>query len=624
MIKIADVCGINGEAFDTFKNIYELYEREINSDNPHNIYLYDDIILNEQVKEELNSLGITKVNDIHDLNNDILVIGPKGIKKEDLEYLDSKKIEYYLNCPKFLELKDILINSNKKVIFVGQDQDLITNLNSYINYTGLIINDESDLPKLDSPEYLVVILNKNIHNTNLVESLEEIYASINFDYYLFSDYEESVLNSTLELAESSDYIFIVDSTRNDNTLTDALEGKKCYKFASLNAFSKFVLKDDLNNVNIGITGGVNEPFKEIYNYKCLLEFLLFYKKHYAELKSSQDAVNEKLLKEDDNALVQNLVTNFNDLNKDGKYIRGVLIALGEHLANNKQNRYLDLAYAYETFQTSVLIHDDIIDNARIRRGKETIPRRVCREYLTRQNNPEYHTDTLKLANSLGICAGDLGFYEANAMIVKNYYDLPNFAEILNFYNDIIIKTIKGEILDVYLPFLGKYHYQKINEEDILDIYHLKTSWYTIIGPFMLGYLLGGKKINKELEEVLNNIGISFQIKDDILGIFSESQKIGKSNTSDISEFKQTILYSHIINTPYKEEFLKIYGKGSITKSELNKVRELLKESGSLEYAKEYLAKLSSDAYLKIDKLKISDIGKEYLKGLLIYLNIREK
>ena len=84
------------------------------------------------------------------------------------------------------------------------------------------------------------------------------------------------------------------------------------------------------------------------------------------------------------------------------------------------------------------------------------------------------------------------------------------------------------------------------------------------------------------------------------------------------------IHSHIINTPYKEEFLKIYGKGSITKSELNKVRELLKESGSLEYAKEYLAKLSSDAYLKIDKLKISDIGKEYLKGLLIYLNIREK
>ena len=53
MIKIADVCGINGEVSATFKNIYELYEREINFDKPHNIYLYDDIVLSEQVKEEL-------------------------------------------------------------------------------------------------------------------------------------------------------------------------------------------------------------------------------------------------------------------------------------------------------------------------------------------------------------------------------------------------------------------------------------------------------------------------------------------------------------------------------------------------------------------------------------------
>ena len=52
------------------------------------------------------------------------------------------------------------------------------------------------------------------------------------------------------------------------------------------------------------------------------------------------------------------------------------------------------------------------------------------------------------------------------------------------------------MLDVILPFKGKYNYINVLEKDILDIYHLKTSWYTIIGPFFLGYILGGKDIDE--------------------------------------------------------------------------------------------------------------------------------
>jgi len=194
----------------------------------------------------------------------------------------------------------------------------------------------------------------------------------------------------------------------------------------------------------------------------------------------------------------------------------------------------------------------------------------------------------------------------------------------HFYNDIIIKTIKGEIIDVYLPFVGKYNYSEVLEKDILDIYHLKTSWYTIIGPFILGYILSGKKSNKKLEEILNKIGIAFQIKDDILGIFSSSLVIGKSNTSDIEEFKQTILYSYIVNTSYKKEFLKIYGKKNISEKELLKIRNLFEVSGAYNYANNYLESLYKEVLKNIDKLEILDDVKDILKGLLIYINSREK
>lgn len=179
-------------------------------------------------------------------------------------------------------------------------------------------------------------------------------------------------------------------------------------------------------------------------------------------------------------------------------------------------------------------------------------------------------------------------------------------------------------MDVILPFMGKYNYQEVLEKDILDIYHLKTSWYTIIGPFSLGFILGNREISKDLEDILNKIGLAFQLKDDILGIFSDSKKIGKSNTSDIEEFKQTILYTYIINTEYKDEFLKIYGKKNIKDSDLIKIRELLKLSGSYDYANDYLDNLYGDVLESIDKIELSNEGKDILKGLLIYINIREK
>ena len=100
--------------------------------------------------------------------------------------------------------------------------------------------------------------------------------------------------------------------------------------------------------------------------------------------------------------------------------------------------------------------------------------------------------------------------------------------------------------------------------------------------------------------------------------------MGKSTTSDISEFKQTILYSHIINTPYKNEFLKIYGNKYISDNDDAKIKNLLIKSGSLEYANSYLEDLYSDALVEIDELEIEESFKDLLKGLLMYLNEREK
>lgn len=640
MIFIPKICGTCKGATKALDLVYDIYERELKKENPKKIYIFKEILHNPKVIEELNGLGIETINTLDNVtSDDIVIIRAHGETKEIFEYLENHNIEYYdATCKNVNNIHAKVLEKYKEgyeIIIIGAcNHPEVIGTNGWCDNTGVIIESEDDLDKIskeNSKKYIIAqtTFNKDLYE-KLVNNIKEIYenSEIIVENTLCGAVS-NICNSSIEIAKNCELMFVIGGENSSNTkelFNEVSKYTKSYIFSNIHDFYNFIKKENIpSNINIGITGGASTPIKEIYNYKYLLSFVLYYKERLFELVENQDDINIKLKDKTYNENIESIIDYFIDLNKDGKYIRGTLIALGSFLASNEKNtNYLNLAYAYEMFQTSVLVHDDIIDNAKVRRGKDTIPRRICKKYLNENSNKNYHSDVLVLANSLGICAGDLGFYEANQLIIKNYSENKNLVKILELYNDIIIKTIKGEMLDVILPFKGKYNYGEIVEKDILDIYHLKTSWYTIIGPFFLGYILGGKDIDEKLENILNKIGIAFQLKDDILGIFSSSDTIGKSNTSDIEEFKQTILYSHICNTEYKNEFLKIYGKKNITNIELEKIRELLTQSGSFDYAVDYLDNLYGEVLDSIDELDIIDEGKDILKGLLIYINIREK
>ena len=149
----------------------------------------------------------------------------------------------------------------------------------------------------------------------------------------------------------------------------------------------------------------------------------------------------------------------------------------------------NLSLAYELFQTSILIHDDIIDNDNLRRGKDTIHYANYKKYKSLNEQ-----DAKKASESIGICIGDYGYFKVNEIIIKYYQNDPNFSKIFNYYNDIVLKTIEGELTDVVLAFEGKYKEIKNLDDNIMLIYKLKTSFYTIIGPLSLGLILGISKI----------------------------------------------------------------------------------------------------------------------------------
>lgn len=353
-----------------------------------------------------------------------------------------------------------------------------------------------------------------------------------------------------------------------------------------------------------------------------------FKKYYREVTLQLDKVikdyNSNLIKNKTGYLKNNLQF-FTNLNSNGKMIRGFLVNLGYKISTSKISNYsMNLALAYEIFQTSILIHDDIIDNDNFRRGVETI------SYANYKNYSKYNfEEAKKTSDSIALCIGDYGFYEANQVIVQNYKNDSNLLDILSYFNDIVLKTIDGELMDVVLTFECKNNmFNDSNLEDnIISIYKLKTAYYTIIGPLCLGMILGGTSTDKikDITKFCEKIGIAYQVQDDILGIYND--QMGKVVGSDIKEFKQTILYSYVNGKPneYKNELLKYYGKTNITKEDIESVRKIFKDSRAYDYAHNYMNNLYDEGLNLLDSFSwISNDDKDILKGFVMYLKERNK
>lgn len=439
------------------------------------------------------------------------------------------------------------------------------------------------------------------------------------------------INYKEEFAKKLNYVIIVNDKQSSNTGDlFSIWNQKTNVFISSEIGDLF---DFLNDDKLGakskvlIIGAKNTSYEEIEEYRNLLSFYLFYKTELIKFEKHMVKINKDLLNKKDNSVIRDLSLKFSKLNKDGKYIRALLISLAYRVASGKEdNYYLNLAAAYETFQSSILIHDDIIDEAEKRRGKPTVQKQYYEKFNdTEHKDKNFNKKLDHFSKSMALCAGDLGLYFANKIMLENYEN--EFHRLFKYYNQIVINTIKGEILDVYLPFASEYSKHVSSEKDVLDIYRLKTAWYSIIGPFALGLILGGATDNnvRRMEEILESLGIAFQIKDDILGIYGDKIKMGKSTNSDISEAKQTILYVYANNKDYKARLDLIYGKKNLSKGDIEEVKKIFKESSALKSAENLLEEKLNEAKYKIQKSRyIKKAEKEILLGFITYLNLREK
>lgn len=294
----------------------------------------------------------------------------------------------------------------------------------------------------------------------------------------------------------------------------------------------------------------------------------------------------------------------------GKRLRGALVVLGYNLVKGKKNGDIfQAAVAYEIFQTAILIHDDVIDKSLLRRGIPT--------YYTALGGDHYGI-------SQAISIGDVGLFLATKLISETKFRADYKIKAITLFTQNIILTGLGEALDVELP-----HQKSFEEKDIIKIFELKTAYYTFIGPLSLGAMLGGadEKLLKNLFAFGKNLGIAFQIHDDILGVFGDQDRLGKSVTSDIEEGKNTLLISYALknaSSRQKNILKKYYGNGKINKREIDLIRDIFVKTGALDRSRQLELKYVKIAQKVIPKITEDLKMQKLLSGMAGFLIHRDR
>lgn len=308
---------------------------------------------------------------------------------------------------------------------------------------------------------------------------------------------------------------------------------------------------------------------------------------------------------------------YKDFVKRGKGIRGALVFLTDKIfkegKTTEKNLYY-LASFFELMHSNLLIHDDIMDQDRFRRNGKTINYYFECKFEKESEKPKH------LGNSLAINLADIGFFIAFDFFNKIQAEDKLKQNLLSLLLSEYIKVCLAQIDDV---FFGQTNFEP-NLETIKKVYLNKTARYTFVLPIIATIYLKDNPFyqNKNLINILENLGILFQITDDLIGFISD--ETGKDKGSDIRENKKTIV-RYFLKEELKDSKLKgLFGKRDITEEEIESLRKFYQRSKSKEKIENLIEKIKAEIFSEIKKSNFPKAFKELVHEFIEYIIQRKK
>lgn len=298
----------------------------------------------------------------------------------------------------------------------------------------------------------------------------------------------------------------------------------------------------------------------------------------------------------------------------GKRLRPAFAYWGYRAAGGKDNfEIMQAATALEFLQACALIHDDLMDDSDTRRGNPSIHKKF--EALHTQN--QWQADAKQFGAGGAILLGDLCLSWADEMLMKSGFANAELKNAKNLYDLMRTELLSGQYLD-----LLEQAKSDADINNILQVITYKSAKYTIERPLHMGALLAGA--NESTINTLTSygipLGIAFQLRDDLLGVFGDAKITGKPAGDDLREGKHTVLVSIALKNLAADEasvLKNALGNKSLTETEILSLQDLLIKSGAVDKVEELISNNRTKALKALEDKSLDEQAVYVLANLAV-------
>ncbi|MFX1570029.1 MAG: polyprenyl synthetase family protein [Promethearchaeota archaeon] len=350
-----------------------------------------------------------------------------------------------------------------------------------------------------------------------------------------------------------------------------------------------------------------------------MKFIDYSKKYIPKINNAIKKVYDRKLNSILNPFLKDYYSELKDyFLSGGKRIRPLLcIATFNAFNGNPDDMIVLPSIGVEFLHNASLIHDDIIDKDDFRRGKPAF------HFRFRNYHQKYKLKRMTdydFGNSIGIIGGDSAFFLGLEAYLLSDFDKELNINAINYYEQAFIEIANGVLIETDMV-----NQRNLTIHDYIKMISLKTG-ALIEKSILIGanFARVEEKLNKYLSTYGTNLGIIFQIIDDILGTFGDEKITGKPIDSDILEGKKTCLLIEALNKLDKKDKDRLEGiieNPNISKNDVQEVRDLYLKAEVLNSCKDLANSYYNEAKLSLDKLKknINQSEFEFFENLLEFV-----
>ncbi len=283
----------------------------------------------------------------------------------------------------------------------------------------------------------------------------------------------------------------------------------------------------------------------------------------------------------------------------GKRLRPVFALLGFRVAGGvRDDHVLGPALSLELLHTCALLHDDVIDGATHRRGREA----THVQFTERHRRLHLMGDSTAYGNAVAILLGDLAFTLADDLWSDADVRPRRLTAAFEVFTTLREEVMAGQFLDVQAAAN-----RARNRDTVLTVATLKSGRYSVTRPLELGATLGGaqERFLASLRAFGDPLGRAFQVRDDILGVFGDAAETGKSVSGDLAEGKRTLLIVEALSRLDESgarELDALVGKADLDAAGAERARQLIADSGGLAAAEAFVTDATAEALQALDEI----------------------